>query len=74
LRLSWDKTHRLAGWLFVFMGGTFALLAMVPTGWMFAAVMTLNGACLVWMVVYSYLVYRRDPHRTQPAATSPGTD
>ena len=56
------------------MGGTFALLALVPTGWMFAAVMTLNGACLVWIVVYSYLVYRRDPHRTQPAATSPSAE
>jgi uncharacterized membrane protein len=71
-KLSWDKTHRLAGWLFVLMGATFALLALVPTGWMFAIVMTINGLCLAWMVVYSYLVYRRDPDRTQPAATSPG--
>lgn len=73
-KLSWDKTHRLAGWLFMFMGGLFALLALVQTGWMFATVMTLDGLCLVWMFVYSYLVYRRDPDRTPPAATSPGTE
>lgn len=73
-KLSWDKTHRLAGWLFMFMGGLFALLALVQTGWMFATVMVLDGLCLVWMFVYSYLVFRRDPDRTPPAATSPGTE
>jgi uncharacterized membrane protein len=73
-KLSWDKTHRLAGWLFVLMGATFALLAGVPTGWMFAVVMTINGLSLLWMVVYSYLVYRHDPDRTQPAATSPSSE
>jgi uncharacterized membrane protein len=73
-KLSWDKTHRLAGWLFMLMGATFGVLALVPTGWMFAFVMTINGVSLVWMIVYSYLVYRNDPNRTQPAATSPGQE
>jgi hypothetical protein len=54
------------------MGALSVMLALVQTGWMFAAVMTIDGLCLVWMTIYSYLVYRRDPHRTQPAATSPG--
>jgi hypothetical protein len=56
------------------MGATFALVAVVPTGWMFGVVMTINGLSLFWMVVYSYLVYRRDPDRTQPAATSPSSE
>jgi uncharacterized membrane protein len=73
-KLSWDKTHRLAGWLFVLMGALFVLLALVPTGWMFAVTMTIDAICLIWMIVYSYLVYRRDPHRTSPAATSPGAE
>lgn len=54
-KLSWDKTHRLAGWLFMLMGLLFMLLALVHT---------------TWMIFYSYLVYRRDPHPSRPAATS----
>jgi uncharacterized membrane protein len=73
-KLSWDKTHRLAGWLFVLMGLLFLPLAVVPTTWMFIVVFTIDGICLAWMIVYSYLIYRRDPNRTSPAATSPGTE
>jgi uncharacterized membrane protein len=73
-KISWDKTHRLAGWLFVLMGLLFFVLAVVPNGWAFAVVLAIDAVCVVWMVVYSYLVYRRDPNRTSPAATSPGTE
>jgi uncharacterized membrane protein len=73
-KLSWDKTHRLAGWLFVLMGLLFLVLAIVPATWMFIVVFAIDGISLAWMIVYSYLVYRSDPHRTSPAATSPGTD
>jgi uncharacterized membrane protein len=73
-KLSWDKTHRLAGWLFVFMGALFFVLALVQTGWMFAIMLAIDGLCLAWIVAYSYVVYRRDPQRMQPAATSPGTE
>jgi uncharacterized membrane protein len=73
-KLSWDKTHRLAGWLFVLMGLLFLVLAVAPTTWMLIVVFTVDGVCLLWMIVYSYLVYRSDPNRTSPAATSPGSD
>jgi uncharacterized membrane protein len=73
-KLSWDKTHRLAGWLFMLMGVLFIVLAFAQTIWVFIAVMTINALCLTWLVVYSYLVYCRDPHRTSPAATSPGVE
>ena len=73
-KLSWDKTHRLAGWLFVLMGGLFVLLALVQTTWMFIVVFTINALCILWMVLYSYLVYRGDPDRTSPAATLPGNE
>jgi uncharacterized membrane protein len=73
-KLSWDKTHRLAGWLFALQGVLFAIAAIVQTGWMFIAAVGATGICAVWMVVYSYLVYRRDPNRTSPAGTSPDAD
>jgi uncharacterized membrane protein len=73
-KLSWDKTHRLAGWLFLLMGAGFAVVAFVHNTWTFAAMMALDAVCLVWMVVYSYLVYRSDPHPVPPAGTSPSAD
>jgi uncharacterized membrane protein len=73
-KLSWDKTHRLAGWLFLVMGGMFAVVAFYHNVWTFAAMLTVDIASLVWIVVYSYVVYRSDPERVPPAGTSPSAD
>lgn len=73
-KLSWDKTHRLAGWLFVLMGLSFLLLAVLQSTWFSVAVFIFNGLCVVWMVIYSYLVFRRDPHPSAPAASSPASE
>jgi uncharacterized membrane protein len=70
-RLSWNKTHRLAGWLLMLMGLLLAALAVFRTTWMLVVMVTIDGLCLAWIVVYSYLVYRRDPNRTSPAGISP---
>jgi uncharacterized membrane protein len=73
-KLSWDKTNRLGGWSFMLMGVLFAFAAVVQAGWMFVAAVGATGICAAWMIVYSYLVYRRDPNRTPPAGTSPSAD
>jgi uncharacterized membrane protein len=73
-KLSWDKTHRLAGWLFLVMGAMAVVLAFHQTGWMLALMLLVDAACVAWMLVYSYIVYRRDPERAQPAASSARTD
>ena len=73
-KLSWDKTHRLAGWLFMLMGTVFFLMLLAPNGWTLLAALVFDVLCVVWIVVYSYLVYRRDPQRTSPAGTSPSTE
>jgi immunity protein, SdpI family len=73
-QLSWDKTHRLAGWLFIFMGLLCFLIAFFQNIWMLVAVLVIDGLCAIWMVIYSYLVYRNDPHRTPPAGTSPSKE
>jgi uncharacterized membrane protein len=69
-RLSWDKTHRLAGWLFVLMGLLSLVVALVPTTVMFIGMLAADALCLTWVVVYSYLVYRSDPHPVKPAGSS----
>jgi uncharacterized membrane protein len=63
--LSWNKTHRLAGWLFVagglaemaggFLGCSGRQLNALLLGWV--------GAMLVTVLVYSYLVWRSDPDK-----------
>jgi uncharacterized membrane protein len=73
-RLSWDKTHRLAGWLFLLMGALFFAVALVPTTAMYVAMFTIDAVCLVWIIAYSYVVYRRDPHRGSPVSTPADTD
>jgi uncharacterized membrane protein len=73
-KLSWDKTHRLAGWLFVFMGALFVPLAFWPTVPMILAIVTIDVLCAIWIIAYSYVVYRHDPDRTSPAGTSPSVD
>jgi uncharacterized membrane protein len=73
-KLSWDKTHRLAGWLLILMGLFLAAAGAIQTSWMFILMVTMNVLCVAWMVVYSYLVYRQDPDRTSPAGVSPGKE
>lgn len=71
-KLSWDKTHRLARWVFIGLGPVIGLIGVVRTSWFLAIAMAAVAGGLVWLVVYSYLVYRTDPNRVPPAGTSPG--
>jgi immunity protein, SdpI family len=69
-KLSWAKTHRLAGRLFVVMGLLFFVLAFVHKTWLVATLISVMVGCVVWMVVYSYLIWRNDPDRVPPAGTT----
>jgi uncharacterized membrane protein len=73
-RMSWNKTHRLAGWLFMAMGLAVAGAGVAQTAWMLGVTLGVFAACLVWMAVYSYLVYRRDPERVSPAGVTPAEE
>ncbi|MGD9722154.1 MAG: SdpI family protein [Pirellulales bacterium] len=70
-KLSWTKTHRLAGWLFIVDGLFMALWGVLQQQWAFVLAMAVMAATTIWMVIYSYLVYRTDPDRIRPAGTSP---
>jgi uncharacterized membrane protein len=69
-RLSWTKTHRLAGWLFMAMGAAMALWGLVPATWSFVAMLTMVGVSVAWILIYSYVVYRQDPDRTSKSIHS----
>jgi len=70
-KLSWTKTHRLAGWLFILMGLMAVAWGIIQTQWMLVSMVTVDVACGIWMMVYSYLVYAKDPDRITPAGTQP---
>jgi uncharacterized membrane protein len=60
--LSWARTHRLAGRLFVLSGLVIMLTAVVAPGPTTALVISLAIAGVVAIpVAYSYLVWRSDP-------------
>lgn len=62
-RLSWNKTHHLARWVFIFIGALFAIIGIAPNPWTLGIVMSISGISVVGLLVYSYIVYRRDPER-----------
>jgi uncharacterized membrane protein len=70
-KLSWTKTHRLAGWLFIVMGLLAVAWAILQNAWMLGVMITVDFACGISLVVYSYLIYRKDPARMSPADTQP---
>jgi hypothetical protein len=53
------------------MGALFFVVAVFQNTWTITAMLIFDGLCLVWMIVYSYLVCSDDPNRTPPAGTSP---
>jgi uncharacterized membrane protein len=61
---SWTKTHRLGGRLFIAMGLAIALLALRKTAWVVPIMVGLLLGVTTVLVVYSYVVWKRDPHRT----------
>jgi uncharacterized membrane protein len=69
-KLSWTKTHRLAGWLFVAMGAAMALWGLLPAAWSFVVMLVVVGASVAWILIYSYVVYRQDPDRTSRSIPS----
>ncbi|MBX7167565.1 MAG: SdpI family protein [Pirellulales bacterium] len=60
---SWNKTHRLAGWLFMVTGFAMFLLAVLHNAWTLAIVLGLVALMVIGLPVYSYFVWRDDPQR-----------
>jgi len=73
-RESWNKTHRLAGRLFVVMGCAVGAYGFLQRGWILAVVVGMSIAMMLWVVIYSYVVWRSDPDRLRPADTSPSPE
>lgn len=63
--LSWDKTHRLGGRIFVLEGVLFLVLGLIKPAPEALLVLLLGGVALMLVIVfaYSYRVWKMDPNR-----------
>jgi uncharacterized membrane protein len=71
-RESWNKTHRLSGWLSIVMGLLIAATGIIWTTWMLALMILACLASAIAVIAYSYVVYLDDPHPVPPAWPFPG--
>ena len=73
-KLSWTHTHRVAGWVFIIGGIAVMAAGVFQTAFAAWAAVAVMGGGIAGTVIYSYLVWRRDPDRVPPAGTLPSTD
>ena len=71
---SWERTHRLGGWLFMGLGLLFLLTGVFGLGRAGVGVFGAMLAVVVVLFVYSYFVWRADPEKQAPGAPRRGDD
>jgi len=73
-KVSWVKTHRVGGWIFILVGIIFVITLGLPST---AALVVSFGAFAVGIgciLVYSYFAWRKDPVRYPAIATRPADE
>jgi uncharacterized membrane protein len=73
-KMSWTRTHRLGGWLFLLVGLATLVSGAISPRLAFWVLMGGLGVTVVWSFVYSYVVWRGDPVKIPPAGTLPADD
>ncbi|MEO7189458.1 MAG: SdpI family protein [Vicinamibacterales bacterium] len=68
---SWRKTHQLAAWLFVASGAAIVVASVLNPDRSRAVLFGTLMATLLSTAIYSYFVWRNDPHRTSPTSRRP---
>lgn len=73
-KLSWTKTHRLGGRVFIATGVATMLGAFVSSEWAFYAMFIVMIPGIIFLVAYSYFVWRDDPDRVAAQDVKPADD
>lgn len=73
-KVAWTGTHRAGRWVFIFMGALMMLCAALPAGWFIWTMAGAGVTGVLGLVVYSYVLWRRDPEKTPPAGTLPAEE
>jgi uncharacterized membrane protein len=70
-KVSWVRTHRAGGWLFIVVGlATIAATFVSPRLAFWVLIGGLVGGTVA-VVIYSYVLWRQDPDKIPPAGTLP---
>jgi uncharacterized membrane protein len=64
---SWNRTHRLGGWVFILLGLLTMGTALVAPGRSIRIMAGLILFATLGLAAYSYVVWRRDPDKVPPA-------
>jgi uncharacterized membrane protein len=73
-KLSWVKTHRAGGRVFIVAGLVTMVGAFIGGEWAIWAMMGVIGVGVIFLFVYSYFVWRDDPDRIPAQEVTPGPD
>lgn len=71
---SWVKTHRLGGRVFIASGVATMLGALIGGEWAFYAMLIVMLPGIVFLVAYSYFVWRDDPEKVAAQDVTPSGD
>ncbi len=62
--ISWNKTHRLGGWLFVIMGFLIVLSSLLASGKITMIILLIGVfGVVIGTFTYSYVIWKRDPDK-----------
>ena len=70
-KLSWSRTHRAGGWVFIAAGLAILLTGFLRSTRWFALLIGLIMAGVLGLTIYSYVVWRGDPDKVPPTGTFP---
>lgn len=73
-KLSWTKTHRLGGRVFIATGLATMLGAIVGPEWALYAMFIVMIPGIILVIAYSYFVWRDDPDRVPAQEVKPADD
>lgn len=62
---SWNKTHRLGGKIFILVGAASVLAGLLRSEHAVWAMIALMVVGMLWLTVFSYISWKRDPNRQQ---------
>lgn len=70
-KTSWIKTHRQAGWIFIASGIAVIVTGLAASKYALAVTLITSLGGSVWLVVYSYIVWKNDTDRVSALDTQP---
>ncbi len=70
-KMSWVRTHRAGGWVFMLVGLATIVASFFSSRVSFWVLIAGLVGGTIGLMVYSYLVWRQDPDKIPPAGTSP---